>query len=92
MTHQYSVEQAQTQLDKIMADVEQGNTVEILRAGQRVAVLVSSQAYDRLAASKPGFWNAIETFRQDFNIDEEGVDDDFWEGLRDSSPGREVSL
>lgn len=92
MTHQYSVEQAQSQLDQIMAEVEQGNTVEILRAGQRVAVLLSSQNYEQLTAPNPSFWQAVEAFRRDFNIEEEGVEADFWEGLRDTSPGREVNL
>lgn len=92
MASQYSIEQAQTQLAEIMAEVEKGHTVEFLRGGQRFAVLVSSQDYERLIASKPSFWHAIETFRHDFNLDEEGVDDDFWETLRDPSPGREVNL
>ncbi len=92
MTHQYSVEQARNQLDQIMAEVEQGNSVEILRAGQRIAVLVSSKDYDLLTQAKPDFWDAIVAFRRDFKMDEEGVDDDFWEGLRDPSPGREVNL
>lgn len=92
MAYQYSIEQAQTQLATIMSEVEKGQTIEILRAGQRVAVLVPSQDYERLTASKPSFWEALEAFRRDFNIDEEGTDDDFWEDLRDRSPGREVNL
>lgn len=92
MASQYSIEQAQTRLAEIMAEVEQGHPVELLRSGQRFAVLVSSQDYDRLTASKPSFWNAIETFRRDFNLDQEGVDDEFWQDFRDPSPGREVDL
>lgn len=92
MAHQYSIEQAQTQLAKIMSEVEQGQTIELVRSGQRIAVLLSSQDYERLTASKPSFWKALEAFRQDFNIDQEGVNDDFWEDVRDPSPGREVSL
>lgn len=46
----------------------------------------------RKVDSRPSSWSAIETFRHDFNLDEEGVDDEFWEDLRDPSPGREVNL
>ncbi|MGF1523333.1 MAG: type II toxin-antitoxin system Phd/YefM family antitoxin [Leptolyngbyaceae cyanobacterium] len=92
MSTQYTIEQAQTHLDEIMTEVEQGNSVEILKAVKRVAVLVSSQDYDLLTAVKPSFWAAIETFRRDFKVDEEGVADEFWEGLRDQSPGREVNF
>lgn len=92
MSDQYSIEQAHTHLDEIMTKVEQGHLVEILKAGKRIAVLISSQDYDLLTASKNSFWAAVETFRHDFNLDEEGVDDEFWEGVRDRSPGREINL
>lgn len=92
MPNQYTVEEAQTRLREIMTEVEQGNSIEILNAGKRIAVLVSSQNYDRLTGSQNSFWEAITTFRRDFNVDEEGVDDEFWEDLRDQSPGREVDL
>ena len=92
MAHQYSIEQAQTQLAKIMSEVEQGETIEFVRSGQRIAVLLPSQDYERLTASKPSFWEALEAFRRDFNIDQEGGNEDFWEDVRDHSPGREVSL
>jgi hypothetical protein len=45
-----------------------------------------------LTASTPSFWEALEAFRRDFNIDQEGGNEDFWEDVRDHSPGREVSL
>lgn len=92
MPSQYSIEQAQTQLSDIMAEVEQGTLVEILKSGRRVAVLVSSQDYERLTISKPDFWDALTAFRREFNIEAEGIEADVFEGLRDLSPGREVDL
>jgi prevent-host-death family protein len=92
MAHQYSVDQAQAQFIQLLNEVEQGNPVELIQSGKRVAVVISGEEYDRLNSKKPDFWQAIEAFRRDFNIDEEGVDDAIWEGLRDPSPGREVNL
>lgn len=92
MTRQYSIEQAQAQMTTILSEVEKGQTVEILRAGQRIAVVMPNQDYERLSTPRPSFWEALEVFRRDFNMDEEGVDDDFWEDVRDRSPGREVNL
>ena len=92
MPSQYSIEQAQSQLSDIMAEVEQGNSVEILRAGERVAVLVSSQNYERLTAAKPDFWDALVAFRSSFNIEEDGLEPNEFDGLRDPSSGREVDL
>jgi prevent-host-death family protein len=92
MTRQYSIEQVQAELAAILSEVEKGQTVEILRSGQRVAIVMPNQDYERLSTSRPSFWEALKAFRRDFNIDEEGVDDNFWEDVRDRSPGREVNL
>ena len=92
MTHQYSIDQAKTNLDAMIQEVEQGTPVEIVRAGTRVAVLISGEDYDRLMAIKPDFWEALQSFRATLNLEEEGLDSDDLAGIRDSSPGREVNL
>ena len=92
MLHQYAIEQGPTQINEILAEVQQGNPIEIVRDGQRVAVLVPGQDYDVLTDAKPDFWTAIEAYRQTFNIAETGVDDQHWPNLRDPSPGRDIDL
>lgn len=93
MTHQYSIDQAQSHLDEIINTVESGPPVELVREGQRIAVLISSEEYDRLTSSqKPDFWQALNTFRQQFSIEALNFDTEVFEDLRDNSPGREVIL
>jgi hypothetical protein len=43
-----------------------------------------------LSSGKVRFWDAVEEFRK--SPDFEPIDDDFLEGLRDPSPGREIDL
>ncbi len=40
MSQQYSIEQIPTNLDKIFHEVEQGESVQIMRQGQQVAVIL----------------------------------------------------
>jgi prevent-host-death family protein len=92
MTHQYSIDQAQTHFMQLLKEIEQGNTVALMRSGKRIAVVISSEEYDRLVKKHPDFWEAIQTFRQEFNLEEIGIDSEIFLGLRDSSPGREVGV
>jgi prevent-host-death family protein len=92
MAQQYSIDQAQNNLDAIIHDVEQGTPVEIIRSGKRVAILISGEDYDRLIKQQPDFWEAVQTFRREFNLGEIGIDSETFAGLRDPSLGREVSL
>ena len=93
MTHQYSIDQAQSQFEAILSGVESGTPVELLRAGQPIAVVISSEEYARLTSGQPpNFWQALQIFRQDFNLEQAGFDVSTFENLRDTSPGREVIL
>lgn len=93
MTHQYSIDQAQTHLEQILNEVEQGGSIELTRSGKRVAVLISTQEYDQLRSGKTSFWEALQKFRQQIEL--EGIDlepEKIFEDIRDKSPGREVNL
>lgn len=93
MTHQYSIDQAQSQLEEIISSVESGTPAELLRSGQPVAVLISREEYERLTSvQSSNFWQALQMFRQEFNLDQTDFDTTVFEDLRDSSPGREVIL
>ncbi|MFB2894306.1 hypothetical protein ACE1CI_15455 [Aerosakkonemataceae cyanobacterium BLCC-F50] len=48
--------------------------------------------FDIVVPGKSGFWERLEQFRQENNVEELGIDEDFFAELRDKSPGREVIL
>ncbi|MDF5727756.1 MAG: type II toxin-antitoxin system prevent-host-death family antitoxin [Rhizonema sp. PD38] len=68
MTHQYSVEQLPKQLERIIQEVEKSGSAQITRQGERVAVILSAAEYDRLLHEKLGFGEALEQFRQEYNV------------------------
>jgi prevent-host-death family protein len=90
---QYSIAQARDQLARLIHNVEKGETAELTRRGQRVAVILSAEAYDRLQ-NKKNVWEAVQEFRAKHGVDnwEEDLDIDAIFDVRDKSPGREVSL
>ncbi|MEH2131447.1 MAG: type II toxin-antitoxin system prevent-host-death family antitoxin [Nostoc sp.] len=76
----------QPTLYKIFQEVEQGESVQITRQGQQVAVILPTAEYERLLHRKLGFWESVERFRQE--IIEEGTEidpDEVWKDVRDKS-------
>ena len=98
---QYAITQAGEHFAQLINEVEQGNTVEITRQGQRVAMVISTEEYDRLHPSKQDasqdaeqeapqdFWQSVLAWRKQYDVD--NWDDDIDEAfdVRDKSPGRE---
>lgn len=83
----YSVTQAKDNLPGLLYQLEESGVVEITRRGTPVAVFLSMEEYRRLKGERPSLWEAIQELRN--HPDFEPLDDGFFEGLRDSSPGRE---
>ncbi len=93
MPEQFSVSEAKNRLTAIVHSVENGAAVRLTRRGKPVAVLLSIEEYQRLTGKQKDFWTALTDFRQSFEPDEEGgISGQEFEGIRDSSPGREVVL
>jgi len=92
MENQFSIAEAKNRLPSIVHYVEKGPYVKLTRRGKPVAVLLSIQEYERLSRKYSGFWSALSAFRQ--NIQDEGIEisDMDFDGLRDTSAGREVEL
>jgi prevent-host-death family protein len=89
---QYSIAQARDQFAQLIHKVEKGEPAELTRRGQRVAVILSAEAYDRLQPKKNG-WEAIQEFRAKYDVANwEDLDIDAVFDVRDKSPGREVDL
>ena len=87
---QYSIAQARDRFTQIVHEAEQGNAVEVTRRGQRVAVLVSAEEYDRLFQPKQSFGEAVLAWRKKYDVDnwDDDIDIDEVFNARDRSPGR----
>jgi prevent-host-death family protein len=86
----YSVAQARANLPEILDAVEKGTDVELTRRGQPVAVIVARSKY-RSDSERPGFAELYAAWRAR-HPNFVGVPDDYFESLRDRSPGRKVRL
>src|SRR5678816_3986279 len=86
----YSVAQARANLPAILDAVESGSDVELTRCGRAVAVIIARSKY-RSDSERPTFAEAYGAWRARHP---NGVDlpDDYFEKLRDRSPGRKVRL
>jgi prevent-host-death family protein len=92
MTKRYSIAEARDNLPGVVHEVEDGIRVELTRRGKPVAVVLGIEAFERLAAGRRGFWEAYEEFRREFDLARLGIDpDEVFAGVRDTSPGREIS-
>ncbi len=91
MSSSYSIAAAKDQFPKLVHEAEGGSPVEITRRGRRVAVLLSTDLYARLAGESHSLWKGICELREAYRV-AEIEDDGALEGLRDPRPGRDVSL
>ncbi|MBF2017346.1 MAG: type II toxin-antitoxin system prevent-host-death family antitoxin [Rivularia sp. T60_A2020_040] len=91
MSQQYSIEEIPINLDKIIQGVEQGEQIEIIQQGKQIAVIISTTEYENLLNQKPSFWESVERFRKEYNIEAAEIDpDQIFAVVRDKSVGREV--
>lgn len=75
--------------------IKRGNNIELLKEldipdGQEVIIEVQEE--NPQLNKKSNFWEAMQKFRQEENIELEGIEPEVFEGVRDKSPGREVVL
>ncbi len=92
MSDQYSTEQLYQHLTEVIEQIQQGNSIEITQEGETVAVILSVAEYQRLTTSKSSFWQSLQQFRQQTNLEELGIESDVFTGVRDITPGREVNF
>ncbi len=92
MERHISLSQAKNQLTAIVHDVENGPAVKLTRHGKPVAVLMSAQEYQRLCQSHGNFWESLTAFRKKMRLEGIDITDADFNGLRDTSPGRDVAL
>ena len=91
MVKRYSIAEARDHLPSLVHEAETGTTVELTRRGRPVAVLVARDEYERLTQERTDFWSAYQDFLRRYPGLPEDETDDLLAGVRDSSPGRDVS-
>ena len=92
MERQIPIAKAKNRLTAIIHDVETGPAVKLTWHGKPVAVLLSTQEYERLRQTYGNFWNSLMVLREKMLNDGVEITDKDFVGLRDQSPGRRVSL
>jgi prevent-host-death family protein len=88
----YSVAEARQNLARLIRSAERGKAIEITRRGKPVAVLLSAAEYLALTGERPSFIEALHRLREHLEVEDLGISDEEFEGLRDESAGREVAL
>jgi prevent-host-death family protein len=92
MLKRYSIAEARAHLPAIVDQAEGGHEVELTRRGKPVAVVLSLREFSRLRNDRPSFGDAYEKYLENHAPEKIGLDDDFFESIRDRSPGRKVAL
>ena len=88
-----SIAEARNTLTRLIRKAEDGESVHITRRGEPVAVLVSSEEYERLQSGEPrkDVWQAIEDWRAQAGFDWPELTPEEVDGWRDRRPPREFS-
>ncbi|RKZ81979.1 MAG: hypothetical protein DRR19_21420 [Candidatus Parabeggiatoa sp. nov. 1] len=88
---QYSITQVPNYWADIIKQVEQGYSVKLTRKSEVVAILVPAQYDKSPEPPKHNFWQALQNFRQQVDINDL-YNEDIFNNVRERSPGREVLL
>ena len=91
-TATYSIAEARNQFTALIRRAErEQELMQVTRRGQPVAVILSMNEYNRLAAYQPqtDFWQAYLSYQSQWKDVEMDIDDDVWADVRDRTPVRE---
>ena len=92
MSETYSIAEARDQFAALIREVEHASEpVSVTRRGKPVAVILSVDVYERLAAHQQArdFKSAYREFRERWDAVSMDVADDVWQDVRDKESGRE---
>ena len=87
-----SIAEARQHFARLIKRAQQGKTIEITRRGEPVAVLVSAAEYSAITGDRPSFIDATRQVRERLGVDSLKIGDSDFDGLREQSPGRKISL
>jgi prevent-host-death family protein len=88
----YTVAEARAQLPTILNEVGAGDEVYLTRRGRATAVVVSTKTYEALTGERPTFQRAYGDFLKRHAPKDLALDPNYFDDLRDRSPGRKVRL
>ena len=91
MIKEYSIAEARNHFAAIVHDLRATPLIQLTRRGKPVAVLLAIEEYERLSAGRTGFWEGYEAFRDRIDLAQLDFKPAIFEGLRDRSPGREMT-
>jgi prevent-host-death family protein len=93
MSKKYSIAEARENFTSMVNEAESGERVELTRRGRPVAVLMSLAEYGQLAPGKRSFWESYQAYLRQYPPSEASAIEigDAFEGVRDTSPGRDFS-
>ena len=87
----YSVAEARNRFAEIVHDLKHVSRIEVTRRGRPVAILISVEEFEKLRSGSISFASAYDAFRNTVDLTQAGIEPELFEGLRDASPGREMS-
>jgi antitoxin Phd len=88
---QYTIAEARQDLAAIVHEAETSGPVQFTRRGRNVAVLLSQADYEQLVEGRKDFWTAYQAFMAEPGHTDVDIDPLIFH-VRDSSPGRDVSV
>lgn len=90
---QVSIAEAKNALTRLVHEAERGEAIHITRHGKPVAVLLSTEAYERFTSQQQhtDFWQAAQAWRAQASFDWPELTPEEVDSWRDRSPGREYS-
>ncbi|MGB8686603.1 MAG: hypothetical protein WCD53_04600 [Microcoleus sp.] len=89
----------ETELGEIFAEIDTPlvdrlleKAKELTRVSAELAEIIDKIEKERQIDRPQNFWEALQKFRQENNLEAAGIEPEVFEGVRDLSPGREVIL
>jgi prevent-host-death family protein len=93
MTKQRSIAEARNNLPQLIREAEAGESIELTRRGESVAVLLGREQYERMAAGTRSFSQAWDEFTREVDLADLDLNpDEMFAGVRDQDAGREPRL
>lgn len=89
MSKRVPIADARDHLPALIRSAEEGHPVELTRRGKLVAILVSSQEYEKLKNGRPDLWTSIQKFRSTHDLSDLRIEE-VYADVRDLSLGRET--
>lgn len=90
--YNYSIVEAKNNLSRIVHEAEEGETINLTRRGELVAVLLSAEAFQKITKKQASPASALEDFLGNENYKKVDIDQSIFEDLRVKTSGRDIQL